>query len=344
MHRVSVVMPVYNGERFLAQAIESILAQTYKNFEFIIVCEYGTNNESLTIIYEYAKQDDRIVVLQNDIKRGLPTTLNIGVKAASGEYIVRMDGDDIALPSRLAMQVRFMDLNLDISIASNRVMYIDENGNELYQEDNLSENPEQIKSDFLFFCFIHHPTVIMRKMDIIDYDLFYDESFIGAEDYELWCRASHIIKFAKMPEALLKYRWHRKSTSHTNNNISDENCIMVMRVNLERLEISLSDDEIKCLCRTTCRENFTNYKKVEGIFNSLFDLIVKKNREIHLYDENCLIATLEKRIYWKRYKIRRFVVIFLKSVSSLVKKEVIFRSALYLELNGFKAVFKRIFF
>ena len=342
MPRLSVIMPVYNGEKHLTQAIESILQQTYEDFEFIIICEYGTNKSSLDIISKYKAQDNRIVVVYNTSRLGIAASLNIGFKTSKSEYLARMDGDDIALPERLAVQVKFMDDNLDVSICGSKVVYIDEAGRDFYQKDHLSENPKQIKADFLFYCFIHHPTIVFRKSDVIKHNLYYDETFVTAEDHELWCRASHLVEICKIPEILLKYRWHLKSASHAKRNTSAEYELKIIRCSLAKLGINTSDEELVYLCRMTCHESFFNCRKIEEILNSFYNLIIEKNLELLIYDIDCLKRVLDRRMYWKHHKVRRYAVILIKSIAKILSNEMLFSMAIYLELNGFISIIKRI--
>ena len=344
MTMVSVVMPIYNGEKYLSQAIESILAQTYTDFELIIVSEFGTNQASQAIIEQYAKADNRIVVIENESRLGIAASLNRGLRAAKGEYIARMDGDDISLPQRLEKQVEFMDANQDVAISCTRVSYIGENGKKLYYKDNLSEDPDQIKADLLFFCFIHHPSVMFRKSAIFEHDLLYDESYTAAEDHELWCRASRLVRIAAIPEVLLKYRWSRKSSYHTGGSVLDNHSRMILRRSLEDLHIPINEEELSYLQRTTCRESILSYKSVEKSLNSYYNTISASNREFMIYDAKCLEDTLNKRMYWKQHRIRRLAAVILKSAAKAASNDALFYAAIYLELNGFAAVLKRIVF
>jgi glycosyltransferase involved in cell wall biosynthesis len=116
MEKVSIVMPVYNGAKYIKESIKSILLQTYENFEFIIVNEFGSNDGSKEIIEEFAAKDSRIILIQNKKKEGISESLNIALRAATGEYIARMDSDDIAGKDRLKAQVDFLDKNPNIGL------------------------------------------------------------------------------------------------------------------------------------------------------------------------------------------------------------------------------------
>jgi len=207
----------------------------------------------------------------------------------------------------------------------------------------MSESPEQIKTDLFFFCFMRQSAAIFRASAIWEYGLFYNEDYLTAEDHELWCRASHLVKIAKVPEALIKYRWHMRSTSHAGEDISRGNCVKIMRENLSKLDISATNEDLMCLCRITCHETFLDYRKAEKSLDAFYDLIIEKNRALGIYSEACLIKTLDRRMYWKRHRIRRWAAVLLKSIAKAISNGRVFYSAIYLELNGFSAVLKKAF-
>ncbi|MDD3266704.1 MAG: glycosyltransferase family 2 protein [Burkholderiales bacterium] len=201
---ISVVMPVYNAEKYVAEAIESILNQTYSDFEFIIIDDYSTDN-SYEIINKYAKADKRIRLFRNEVNKKLPKTLNFGISQSLGKYIARMDADDISLPERFTKQIEFMEQNPDIGVCGSYAeVFYASNGLMKVQLDHGS-----IKSFTLFFLNnLIHPTLMVRK-SIFEYDgLWYDENLDGlAEDYELWIRfLLNGVRFTNLDEVLLKYR------------------------------------------------------------------------------------------------------------------------------------------
>ena len=193
-------MSVYNGEKYLSEAIESILIQTYKNFEFIIIDD-GSTDKSFEIIHHYQKQDNRIILISRE-NRGLIASLNEGIKKAQGKYIVRMDADDISVPTRFEVQVKFMEANSDIGISGSAVIRFGENIKTVTWK--LLKNNEAIKSELLFSSTFAHPSVIMNKTMIFKYNLFYDNQFLHAEDFELWTRMAKVTQMANLSKPLLK--------------------------------------------------------------------------------------------------------------------------------------------
>lgn len=201
--RVSIVMSVYNGAKYLAEAIGSILAQTFVDFEFLIVDDGSTDN-SAGILKEYASQDSRIRVLTNETNKGFPFSLNRAIRESSASYIARMDADDISLPHRLQTQYDFMESHPDIDICGSWMeMFGDETGTM-----RLPVKDADIRTQLLGGCCMAHPSIMMRRELIVRNSLFYDESFSCAVDYDLWTRAIDVAKFHNIPEVLVRYRVH----------------------------------------------------------------------------------------------------------------------------------------
>ena len=343
MPKASVVMTVYNGEEFLEQAIESILSQTFEDFEFIIIIEHGSNEKSQEIIARYAQKDKRISLLHNDSKLGIAASLNRGMRAAKGEYIARMDGDDISLTTRLEKQIKFMDENPGIAICATGVTCIDGKGAKVNIIDKCADDPEQIKSDLIFYCFIRHPTVMFRKSIVSERGLFYDEGYLATEDYELWCRAAHVAVVARMPEILLLYRWHKFNATRVFLSEGIRNYLKIMRANFDRLEFYPSEEELMILCTETSVETLRNHRTVKRTLEEACELITSNNRRLGIYDEESLKRTLDRRMYLKKHKVRRLVTISIRSLAVLLNSDVLTKLSRYIEYNGFLGTLKRIF-
>ena len=209
--RVAVLMSVYNGEKYLREAIDSILNQTFKDFEFLIIDDGSTDNSS-DIIRSYT--DPRIRLIQNEKNIGLTRSLNKGLKLAKGEYIARMDGDDIALSDRLEKQVSFLDKYEDVKLVGSSYYEIDESDKVLGRVDCLTNN-DDIQRRFLLpnncFC---HPSTMFRK-ECIEKVGTYREFFKYAQDYDLWRRIAEEYNVANIGEPLLKWRISHNSISST---------------------------------------------------------------------------------------------------------------------------------
>jgi glycosyltransferase involved in cell wall biosynthesis len=202
MTDVTVLMPVFNGEKFLRQSIQSILDQSFVDFEFLIINDGSTDNTDFIVT---GFKDDRIRYITNKTNQGLVNTLNMGIRLANGQFIARMDADDIAYPDRILKQYLYLKEKPEIDVLGCHIDLVDERG-ELIRERLYSVQHDHIKLDSLFFCPMPHPGVIFRKDKLMDNDLFYDVNQHYTEDFELWQRALSILTFANVNEKLLQYR------------------------------------------------------------------------------------------------------------------------------------------
>lgn len=236
---ISVVMPVYNQEKYLKESIESILHQTFKDFEFIIVDDQSTDS-SWQIIQEYARKDSRIVAVKNTNKKGCYPARNCGNRLAKGKYIAVMDSDDIALPERLQTQFDFMEQNHDIDICGSWMKNFGANDDILI----FPQSHEEIKSSLFFNCCIGHPTAIFRN----NREILYSEERSCVSDYGLWCQKMNEVKFANIPGVLVLYRRHGNQISTGKKADQDKNASEIRLQNLCNIGIKLSEEERKNYC------------------------------------------------------------------------------------------------
>jgi len=205
--KISVIMPVYNEERFLDESIQSILNQTFKDFEFIIVNDASTDN-SLNIIKEYQKKDTRIKIINNKKNKNFPEVRNIGLKAAKGKYIANMYGDDISHPKRLEKEFYYLEKNPHIFLIGSSAVYIDEKGNEI-RRFRKYDDYKLLAWRLPKSCSIVDPSTMFRNEGII-----IKEGFGGAQDYNFYLDLLDMGKnLTNLPEFLVKYRLHEGSMS-----------------------------------------------------------------------------------------------------------------------------------
>jgi len=215
MPKVSVVMSVYNGERYLREAVDSILNQTFTDFEFIIIDDDSTDS-TWRILTAYAAKDSRMVLIRNEDNIGLTRSLNRGVAVAGGEYIARHDADDISLPERLATQVSYMELHRPVALISSGVRFIDRAGHKLNAYIPCTDRTV-LRWRLLFTNPIRHPTVLWRRELVNNVVGHYDPRFVFAQDYELWVRVADHLEIGALPVALVETRRHSKSITTTEN-------------------------------------------------------------------------------------------------------------------------------
>ncbi|MEN7981983.1 MAG: glycosyltransferase family 2 protein [Nanoarchaeota archaeon] len=200
---VSVVMPVYNSEKYLAEAIESVLNQSFKNFEFIIVDDDSADT-SVEIIKKYAQRDKRIKILYNKKNFGIAKTRNRGILEAKGKYIATHDSDDISTLNRFQMQVKYLEEHCNVGVVGNYIEIFSEN------HDNTSvrkypENDKDLRRMIFFACPIAQPTSMIRK-EVFEKVGLYNKKYPPAEDLDLWFRIGTKYELANIPKVLLKYR------------------------------------------------------------------------------------------------------------------------------------------
>lgn len=200
---ISVVMAAYNTDKYIEEAIKSILNQTFKEFEFIIIDDASTDN-TWKIISKFAKKDKRIRAFQNKNNLKVSYSLNRGIKEAKGKYIARIDADDWSYPYRLKLQFDFMEMNPEIGISGGIMEICNENLKPIVQRKYSLTDKELRKSIFYFSPF-SHPLIIIRKSILIKTSL-YDKQYFPAEDYELYFKIGLLSKFANLDEILLRYR------------------------------------------------------------------------------------------------------------------------------------------
>lgn len=206
--KISVVMSVYNGERYLKEAIESILNQTFTDFEFIIIDD-GSTDESAAIINSYS--DTRIRLIQQENK-GLATALNRSIKAAEGKYIVRMDADDISMGNRLEKQFEFLERHTECVAVGTNAVVIDMNGKLLYISSQLTDWKE-IKKILPATPFYHSSTILCREV-VVKCGGYYEKLKYGGQDLILFNKMARFGELRNINEPLIKYRLRPSATTN----------------------------------------------------------------------------------------------------------------------------------
>lgn len=327
----SVVMSVYNGEEYLKESIDSILQQSYVNFEFIIIDDASTDS-SLEIIQSY--DEPRIILIQNNKNLFLAASLNKGIRIAKGDYIVRMDADDVSMPERLMKQVSFMELNPQVGISgtcSEIIGYGMGHG-------NYSQDDQTIKFKLLHECHLLHPTLIIRKELIFDNDLFYNEEFRKNQDYELFLRGIDITEYANLPDVLIEYRHTEENIKRESYN-QQENIFGIQKQIFLKIGVEITATELE-LYKNINRQIYSDSMNiVDETYNLLTKMVKGNNRKLlfetkpfqdylaQLFENVCRNSTNSAlstfRIYQKS-KLRKNTIIKTKIILILFVK-IIFR-------------------
>jgi glycosyltransferase involved in cell wall biosynthesis len=282
-------MPAWNAEQFIAEAMDSVLTQTFKDFEFIIINDGSTDGTS-KIIRSY--NDPRIIFIDNEKNQGVAVALNQGMGMARGKYIARMDADDISYPERFMKQVEFMEKNPNVGVLGADVQVLDGRDYKALVQKGRVGLLGMMRDNKI--C---HPTVMLRKSTFDQHNLRYSSDFEAAEDYELWARAVRYTAIANLPDVLLKYRWHDNNTSKRKR----ESQLMNVRKVRESLVdyIAGQDDEDKKLLKfyfgNTRDVGITTY--LFGLFRLLEHRSTYLNRKIYLFGIIPLVKIKKNKVY-----------------------------------------------
>jgi glycosyltransferase involved in cell wall biosynthesis len=338
MPKISVILPVFNGGKFIAEAVQSILDQTFKDFELIIINDASTDN-TLDIVSSF--NDSRINIINNAENLRVVKSLNKGLKIATGEFIARMDGDDIAHPLRFEKQLAYMAQHSDVDVCATQVKVF---GSQNYVTRQYEQH-EFVKASLLFLNNIIHPSVMFRRSAFAQNDLSYDESYDNAEDYALWVKIINQHTFAILPDVLLQYRIHNSNVSVQ----KADNWDVLQRVNFriyKQMLVNIGlyptvaelENHIQIGFGNARSENFTAY--VMWLEN-----LIEANKKTHYFDEEAL-----KRIVL-HYIIQLTITLQLKisdykTLLSIISRSFGFSYLLYFPMqrigNLLKSKLKRI--
>ena len=275
MPKISVIMSAYNAEKYIKEAIDSILNQTFKDFEFIIIDD-GSSDSTKNIILSY--KDSRIRFIENKSNIGLTKSLNKGLKVAKGEYIARVDVDDPSMLERFEKQVGFLDIHKNTAVVGSWIQVINEESGKTHVLKN-SCNPAIIKWTHIFKNQIAHSSAFFRKK-IVEEVGYYKEEYRHAQDFDLWFRISRKYKMANIPEPLIKYRIHAKSISRTPKTYKiQKRLVFDVLFNNISYYIDLSKGDFKIFVNAVKWAKISSFKdliKARRIYKDLFNSYIKK--------------------------------------------------------------------
>lgn len=290
---VSVVLSVYNGGRYLSEAIESIVNQDFLEFEFIIIND-GSSDQTKSVINRFKDLDPRIISIERE-NRGLVYSLNEGVALSKGEYIVRMDADDIAHPNRIKEQVEFMRQNPDVGVCGSWIEVFSENS-----IINIKKHPvlhDDLAPIILFTSPVAHPSTIIRRCVLVAAP--YNNKFPHAEDYKLWSELIFNTKFSTIGRPLLKYRTHDLNTSKVAENFNKKErfnvACEIFKSVLKRLKIENTEKEMEI--HFSISLNARSVDANHGVFavNKYIKKIYRANKLTQIFSDEALRRVLIKR-------------------------------------------------
>ena len=279
---VSVLMPVYNCESFIREAIQSVLNQTFTDFELLIIDDCSTDT-TLDIIKSFS--DPRIVLIEKARNSGYTDSLNHGILLAKGTYIARMDGDDICMPERFAKQVEFLNANPEIILCGTAIEII---GTNKILHHPLTHNEILVK-----LCFLnsfYHPTIMARRKILLKNN--YNKIFEPAEDYELWTRLAFLGKLANLDAVLLQYRIHENQISNSKNSIQNKNAFSCRITMLNQLNVLTFFTNDQILNAIEEQDNYCNSDFTKAL--EIFNYLKNENKKQKIYTFNLFSEKIDK--------------------------------------------------
>lgn len=292
MSYANIIMPVYNGEKHLSTAVDSILAQTFTDFKLIAVDDCSTD-ASLRILRSY--RDERISIVESHQHMGIAAALNQGLALTDGELLFRMDADDVCLPQRLQHQIDFMKGNPQIAVCGADTDIIDENGN-IIGHRSTKKGDQRIKiALFLGETSLAHPTVVIRNSILKAHQIQYSEHCPYAEDYELWCRCSTFSTYENIPETLLQYRHHSASVSKAHYTCQRLTAREVLTAHLRRLGLNISQEQLNCHFQFALGLDEGEVRPTKEQFAQWKIMLSRWNRTYGLFEPALFETELEQR-------------------------------------------------
>lgn len=294
---ISVVMAVYNDELYIERAVQSILKQSFQDFELIIVND-DSKDGTKEKLESLCMMDKRIKVLHNKKNRGLAYSLNRGIAVSKGKYIARMDGDDVALPKRLEKQYHYMENNPLIDICGSNYKKIGMDSGVVA----MSNESDDIKAFLIFYSPLGHSTWFIRKSFLLEYDLKYNTKYRSAQDYELFYRCMNYANVACLQDVLLLYRVHSGSITSTNKK-ADENMLKVQRRVFRDLGIKVCKGDFY-LWNGLYRELFW-VRKIRKLF--LIHRILYANKKRRIFNQSSLVKAICKECFDENKSVKKIL-------------------------------------
>lgn len=313
MPAISVLMTAYNAEMYIAKSINSILNQTFTDFEFIILNDGSTDN-TLSIIKSY--QDDRIIILEPG-KLGYYAAKIRLIQEANADFIAIMDADDIATKDRLQLQYNFLKENNDYGLVGSRAEWIDINDTKLNKEFPFVETNEQIKCNLLFVnCFVH-TSILMRHSVLLENELNYKK--IAGEDFDLWIRISQKSKVANLNKVLISYRIHDNNMCHSDWYKLGEGISTLITDELNNyFKNAITENDIKThlsLVEFSIKNTIEDLPALQNWIYKLLNL----NKEHKHFNEQILQQVLYERILKKFLRLKKYNLSVYKMLLQLKK-------------------------
>lgn len=293
--KISVITTVFNCENYIAQSVSSILKQTFRDFEYIIIND-GSQDRTSHIVRELAEGDKRIIFSENEKNIGRVKSLNEALKKTKGEYIAIQDADDVSFPDRLEKQVSFLERNSDFVLVGANIIVMDEFENFISNPIRPSNDPDA-KFSLLFRCTFANPSIMFRKKVILENNIQYEDNFIHAEDFRIISLISRHGKVYNLKEPLVKYRKHAFNNSTINSDTLNNGSILIAQQNLSELGIQITEDQVFRI-RNLISSKGLNKEYLYKDINMLFRTIKAFKQKYYEGRNNEIIFTLRRMLKW----------------------------------------------
>ncbi len=277
---VTVLMPVYNGGKYLKETIASILNQTFRDFEFLIIDD-GSTDQTEEIISSFT--DERIHFVKNSENLKIISTLNKGVSLAKGKYIARMDADDICSLNRLEKQVEFLNKNHSVGLVGSDY----ESFGTINKSIHYPSSYEELKFSALFYNPFCHPSVMIRKEIIVKNKLSFNPDFLHVEDYKLWTEFLIHTDCQNLSEVLISYRTHPNQISKVHEELQKSNVFKVQKDYLKNAGFNLSDEEVQHLTLSLI---------LTSIYLRSVEKLISQNNELQFFSKQIVSDYFSKKI------------------------------------------------
>ncbi len=306
--KVSVIMPIYNAEKYVKGTIECILTQTFEDFELILINDHPTD---LTLDIVRSIKDDRIRIIDNDKNRGIAYSRNRGLKEAKGEYIALMDDDDLSPNYRFKFEVEYLDEHPEIAAIGGGFRIIDENNEFVSGVTPTLQNPNYVKAQLMFYCTMYNGSTMFRRNIVEKHNILYKDDCLGMEDYRFWVEYSLYGKMTNTTDALLY--WRQAPTTETikvlNNKEKEREVVFagIQRYAIESNGFKLTEREIEVFTNSfmELKVKQENKESLKELFEVLKKMIVqaremgKENaNEIMYACRNRFLEKLKKADIW----------------------------------------------
>lgn len=272
--KVSVIMPIYNAEKYVKETIDGILNQTFEDFELLLINDHPTD-KTMEIVKDI--KDSRIRIIENERNRGIAYSRNRGLEEARGQYIALMDDDDLTDRERLKLEVDFLDSHLDIGVIGGSSVNIDESNRQQSEPAFILTNPDYIRAQMMFFCPMANSSTMFRKNIIEAYGIRYQENCLGMEDYRFWIEMSLHTKITNFQKTFLYWRSSvTGETSRIIENRREERKKLFAEFQIYGLESNgfrLSEQEKKVFTEAFEESKSIIYRDLEQLYRVLRKLV-----------------------------------------------------------------------